>query len=341
MFHFVLVRCIAFFAALIFGVYSIYPNLKSFFFHNASLNGMIVGGMILGILWNFFAIHKMNQEFNWFQRDGKRQISFWFLKSQNELKSGSITEVESRVDTILNVNRYLMGALVFLGLLGTLWGLSKTISTVSYVIHTIVPSKGTDVGVLFETLKQGLRLPLMGMGTAFSSSFFGIAGSLILGFFDLQTQQASNQFLSALEHTLANYFKRGGHGKDNYGQSYLTNLVGKTVENMDQLQSMVIKSEERYIHLVQTIDNTNSVLKESLQAQAETIKNINHLLTLLKTSNYAIDTVIGKAIGSIDATTSTMLTEMIKNRESFIEEMRKELRLVARTISSLGDGKTT
>jgi hypothetical protein len=99
------------------------------------------------------------------------------------------------------MSRYMTGLLIFLGLLGTFWGLIETVSSVGNVINTLKP--GGDAGAIFDSLKDGLAAPLSGMGISFSSSLFGLAGSLVLGFLDLQTSQAQNRFYTELEDWLS------------------------------------------------------------------------------------------------------------------------------------------
>jgi hypothetical protein len=102
------------------------------------------------------------------------------------------------------------GLLVFLGLLGTFWGLIETVGSVGTVINGL--KVGGDAGALFDTLKEGLAAPLGGMGISFSSSLFGLAGSLILGFLDLQSSQAQNRFYTDLEDWLATTVREYGAG---------------------------------------------------------------------------------------------------------------------------------
>src|SRR5678816_2005182 len=110
------------------------------------------------------------------------------------------------------MSRYMTGLLVFLGLLGTFWGLIETVSSVGRVIESL--NVGSDAGNVFDALKEGLARPLGGMGIAFSSSLFGLAGSLILGFLDLQTSQAQNRFYTELEDWLSTTVRDLGVGSD-------------------------------------------------------------------------------------------------------------------------------
>jgi hypothetical protein len=112
-----------------------------------------------------------------------------------------LDSIATRLDESRDISRYMTGLLVFLGLLGTFWGLIETVGSVGHVIDGL--KVGGEAGAMFETLKEGLAAPLGGMGISFSSSLFGLAGSLILGFLDLQSSQAQNRFYTDLEDWLA------------------------------------------------------------------------------------------------------------------------------------------
>jgi hypothetical protein len=122
-----------------------------------------------------------------------------------------LDSIATRLDESRDISRYMTGLLVFLGLLGTFWGLIETVGSVGKVIDGL--KVGGDAGALFDTLKGGLAAPLSGMGISFSSSLFGLAGSLILGFLDLQSSQAQNRFYTDLEDWLATTVREyGGDG---------------------------------------------------------------------------------------------------------------------------------
>ena len=114
---------------------------------------------------------------------------------------GILDSIATRLDEARDLSRYLTGLLIFLGLLGTFWGLIETVGSVGKVVETLKP--GGNSASVFETLREGLAAPLGGMGIAFSSSLFGLAGSLVLGFLDLQTSQAQNRFYTDLEDWLS------------------------------------------------------------------------------------------------------------------------------------------
>ncbi|MET0924715.1 MAG: flagellar motor protein MotA, partial [Xanthobacteraceae bacterium] len=119
----------------------------------------------------------------------------------SQMMRGLLDSIATRLDEARDMSRYMTGLLIFLGLLGTFWGLIETVSSVGNVINNLKP--GGDAGAIFDALKEGLAAPLSGMGISFSSSLFGLAGSLVLGFLDLQTSQAQNRFYTELEDWLS------------------------------------------------------------------------------------------------------------------------------------------
>jgi hypothetical protein len=112
-----------------------------------------------------------------------------------------LDSVAIRLDEAREISRYMTGLLIFLGLLGTFWGLIETVGSVGAVINNL--KVGGDANATFDSLREGLAAPLSGMGISFSSSLFGLAGSLVLGFLDLQMSQAQNRFHTELEDWLA------------------------------------------------------------------------------------------------------------------------------------------
>jgi hypothetical protein len=123
------------------------------------------------------------------------------MAMSSQLMRGILDSIATRLDEARDISRYMTGLLVFLGLLGTFWGLIETVSSVGGVIQGLKASG--DAGSMFDSLRDGLAAPLSGMGISFSSSLFGLAGSLVLGFLDLQSSQAQNRFYTELEDWLS------------------------------------------------------------------------------------------------------------------------------------------
>jgi hypothetical protein len=201
------------------------------FLANPWLNGLIVGVLLIGIILSFHQVIRLFPEVAWvnnFRRaDPKLEASRTpklLAPMAAMLGSGRVDRVAmsaqtmrafldslaTRLDEARDISRYLTGLLVFLGLLGTFWGLIETVGSVGSVINNL--KAGGDADSVFDALKEGLAAPLGGMGISFSSSLFGLAGSLVLGFLDLQTSQAQNRFYTNLEDWLATTVQDLGAG---------------------------------------------------------------------------------------------------------------------------------
>jgi membrane associated rhomboid family serine protease len=198
------------------------PTLLASFKTNPALIGLIIAVLLFGILYSFRQVLRLYPEIRWVNAyriaDPGLAISHQpillapmatMLRDRTgtlSLSTAAMTSIMdsigSRLDEARDTGRYLVGLLVFLGLLGTFWGLLETISSVGGTIAAL-DTKASDTTLVFEELKTGLAAPLKGMGTAFASSLFGLAGSLILGFLELQASQAHNRFYNELEEWLS------------------------------------------------------------------------------------------------------------------------------------------
>jgi len=199
----------------------LYRQIHEAFSANPGLNGLIVGVLTVGILLALNQVFRLRPEVRWVNsfrvvgsadkvgREprllapmraliGRRQA---MALSTSSLRS-ILDSIATRLDESRDTSRYLIGLLVFLGLLGTFWGLLNTIGSISSVIQALDPGSG-DTADILAALKRGLNAPLAGMSTAFSSSLFGLSGSLILGFLDLQAGRAQNRFYVELENWLS------------------------------------------------------------------------------------------------------------------------------------------
>jgi hypothetical protein len=194
----------------------LFPNIKNAFMSNPGLNGLIVGALVLGTLYAYRMVWRLFPEVNWLNgfrlgqgstepaplllapmatllgdASGRTVLSTQTMRSM-------LDSLASRLDESRDLLRYLVGLLIFLGLLGTFWGLLATVTSVGDAIRGLDVTSAQSASV-FEELKNGLQKPLQGMGLSFSSSLFGLAGSLILGFLDLKASQAQNRFYHNLE----------------------------------------------------------------------------------------------------------------------------------------------
>lgn len=199
----------------------LYKQIWAAFLANPGLNALIGAVLAIGIILAFRQVIRLYPEVAWVNSFrisdpglavDRRPALLAPMAAILSGRSGrmSITQqtmrhlldsIATRLDEARDISRYMTGLLVFLGLLGTFWGLIETVGSVGKVIEGL--KVGGDAGSVFETLKEGLAAPLAGMGISFSSSLFGLAGSLILGFLDLQSSQAQNRFYTDLEDWLA------------------------------------------------------------------------------------------------------------------------------------------
>jgi hypothetical protein len=198
-------------------------QLRKSFMANPGLNALIIGVLLVGIVYSFRQVLRLYPEINWVNNfriadpgiTSDKTTPVLLAPMANMLKDRTghlslatgamrslLDSVASRLEEQRETTRYLVGLLIFLGLLGTFWGLLQTVSTVGATIGSLDTGGGDNV-MLFDQLKEGLAGPLKGMGTAFSASMFGLSGSLILGFLDLQAGHAQGRFYNELEDWLS------------------------------------------------------------------------------------------------------------------------------------------
>src|SRR5215217_7262398 len=216
-----LIRMLVFLILCALLVIVLYKQIWAAFLANPGLNALIIGVLLIGIALAFRQVIRLYPEINWVNgfrladpglaierapvllapmasilgdRVGRMAIS-------PQIMQGILDSIATRLDAARDIARYMTGLLIFLGLLGTFWGLIDTVGSVGKVIENL--KVGGDAGSVFDSLKEGLAAPLGGMGISFSSSLFGLAGSLVLGFLDLQMSQAQNRFATELEDWLA------------------------------------------------------------------------------------------------------------------------------------------
>ena len=230
-----LVRMVVFLTLCALLVIVLYKQIWAAFLANPGLNALIIAVLLIGIALAFRQVIRLFPEIDWVNgfrladpglaverppvllapmavllrdRIGRMAIS-------SQMMRGILDSIAARLDEARDMSRYMTGLLVFLGLLGTFWGLIETVGSVGNVINTLKP--GGDAAAIFDSLKEGLAAPLSGMGISFSSSLFGLAGSLVLGFLDLQTSQAQNRFYTELEDWLSTTVRDLGVERDPTG----------------------------------------------------------------------------------------------------------------------------
>lgn len=381
--HHYLVRMLLFLVAVGGVGFMLFMSFRDAFMANPALNGLIVGVLFIGILYNFSQVIRLYPEVTWIEnfRDsvinseararhaqsampkllapmaamvGDRDRFALSTAAMRTLLDG----IASRLDESRDTSRYTIGLLIFLGLLGTFWGLLGTVSSISDVIGTLSVNGG-EAGAIFAELKRGLQAPMEGMGTAFSSSLFGLAGSLVLGFLDLQANQAQNRFYNDLEEWLSTVTRLSsgaiGNDGDQSVTTYVQALLEQTAESLENLQRTLTRGEESRMmvdgHLINVGDKLE-ILTDHMRTQqslmrslAETQVELKPILAQLATgSNDAggLDDASRIHLRNLDVYVTRLVEELKTGREDTTQQIRSEIKLLARLVAaSSGDGQNS
>jgi hypothetical protein len=369
-----LIRMLLFIVAVGLAVAGLYSPLADAFMANPALNGLILGVLLLGIIYIFRQVALLIPEVAWiesFRNDqghadqtppkllapmaamlGERKGQFSLSAlSLNSLLDG----ISSRLEESRDLSRYLIGLLIFLGLLGTFWGLLQTIGAVGDVIGSLSVGGGDgDLAKVFTNLKAGLKAPLAGMGTAFSSSLLGLAGSLILGFLELQAGQAQNRFYNDLEDWLAGQTRLSSGslaiGEGDQGvPAYVQALLEQTADSLERLQRTLERGEESRISanssIVSLTDKLDTLTDQMRTEQslmiklAETQLEIKPLLAKIANApvSSSPEETMGKSMRSIDTQLSRLIEEMGTGRNELVSELRSEIRVLSRTMAAIAE----
>jgi hypothetical protein len=280
------------------------------FLANPGLNGLIIGVLVIGIVLSFRQVLRLFPEVAWvngfrladpgvaIERQpsllapmavilGDRMGS---MSLSTPAMRGILDSIANRLDEARDTSRYMTGLLVFLGLLGTFWGLIETVGSVGKVIEGL--RVGGDASAMFDALKEGLAAPLGGMGISFSSSLFGLAGSLVLGFLDLQTSQAQNRFYTELEDWLATTVRdrgvelRPAQGAGAMGSEVrvaldrLRDAIGEVGSNKAATNAMA-NLAEAIQGLVKHMRTEQQMLRDWVEGQADQEREVRRLLEVL------------------------------------------------------------
>jgi hypothetical protein len=365
-------RMIVFLVLAALAIAAAYEIIWRIFLYNPVLNGLILGVLLVGIVYIFRRVYGLKPEMRWIEAFRTNKPGFSLQAAPRLLAPIASTlgeqerrgrlilpamsvrylldSISARLDESRDISRYLIGLLIFLGLLGTFWGLLQTIGAVGEVINGLSIGEGDLVSV-FDDLKAGLAAPMSGMGTAFSSSLFGLAGSLILGFLDLQAGQAQNNFYNDMEEWLSGLTRLSGGGESmQFGgevnvPAYVQAMLEQTAENLESLQRTVARSEENQA----TVHSGLVSLTERLSALGDQIATEQALLARLISSQEELRPVLARlaeAEGGFDEATrnhvrnmdvylARLLDETVQGRHQMTHELRSEIKMVARTIAAV------
>jgi hypothetical protein len=368
-----LVWMLLFLAAVTVVCAALYPPLRSAFMANQVFNGMILGVLLVGIGINVLQVITLGPASAWIQdteQGPPSEEAPRLLTSLAKMFSGREQEgfrlsamamrslldgIRLRLDEARDISRYMIGLLIFLGLLGTFWGLLDTVVGVSDVIGGLSSGAG-EPSTVFEDLKRDLRGPLAGMGTAFSSSLFGLAGALVLGVLDLQAGHAQNRFYNHLEEWLSGMThlpsgKLAVEG-DYPLPTYIEALLEQTADNLNQLQRAMTRGEEdRRVTQANLAKLTEQLaeLTDHMRSQQKLLLGLAKNQTDLQPAMAELASQVSNALTgyeemrdhlrSVDVGLTRLLEEVSAARQQFADEFRNEIRLLAQSLGKKSRSK--
>ncbi|MGF1616043.1 MAG: flagellar motor protein MotA [Gammaproteobacteria bacterium] len=373
----VLISMLVFLAAVAMVCAALLEPLRTAFLANEVFNSLILAVLFVGIIIDIRQVLNLKPELRWLDAfrsgDVKRpsQSQPRMLAPMARILSGRHQEafrlsamtmrslldgIRLRLDEHRDVSRYLIGLLIFLGLLGTFWGLLDTITAVGKVIAELSPD-GSDVSTHFAQLQGALQEPLAGMGTAFSSSLFGLGGALVLGFLDLQAGHAQNRFFNHLEEWLSELTHLPSGMLATEGETtvprYIEALLEQTADGLHSLQRIMARGEDsRLTTQSRLLELTEKLaeLSDQMRAEEKLISNlakgqldmqpaIRRIAENL-TGERGSDEEVRGHIRNMAVVLNRLLEELSTGRTQFMEELRGEIRLLTRTLAQRSETRT-
>jgi hypothetical protein len=342
------------------------PQLEAAFKSNLAINGVIVFVLLVGCLYILRQVARLKPDIQWIEGfNDRRQLDsvtppllapLASLARSGELALNPLSlrsladGIASRLDERRELSRYLVALLVFLGLLGTFWGLLGTILAIGQTINGL-NVETNDVAAMFEGLKAGLQAPLSGMGTAFSSSLFGLAGSLVLGFLDLQLGQAQGRFYNELEDWLANHVipldmgapdAGGGAAAASAGPSaFMRTIMAQSADSLEAMDRRMAKGDQDRDKLVQALGALQATLA-NLDSRAERQSAaLAQLASAVEKSAGKTDDRTVEALRQLQTSVVGMAEMQSAARAQVSEDIQAAATRLGRTIAAMLDDRET
>jgi hypothetical protein len=350
------------------GGYLAYSQIASVFFANPYLNGFIVTVFVFGVLACFWQVVQVISAVRWIERfvqndphalreNAPRIVAslaglLGSRKARMQLSSNSarsiLDSVATRLDESRDITRYIVNLLIFLGLLGTFYGLATTVPAVVETIRTLDPSEGEGGVAVFGRLMGGLEAQLGGMGTAFASSLLGLAGSLVVGLLELFASHGQNRFYRELEEWLSTITKVGFASSEVEGGGFDMDVVAQVLDHMvaqiEALQDLFVQSDERRTQTdmkmasltasvegltgrLQKNDHTTAALEQVAKGQERLALALEAQLERQSegSGSESTDSEARMRLRSIDVQLIRILEEMTAGRQESVADIRGEL----------------
>ncbi len=350
----------------------LFKEIERVFLSNPELNGLIVVVFVIGVFMAFYQVFRLFSAVNWIEALAVRARGIEsvpppsLLVAMDPMRKNVTMEglgastarsmlesISVRIDESRDTLRYVSGLLIFLGLLGTFWGLARTVPAVVDTIRAINPAEGAEGVALFEQLMSGLDEQLAGMGVAFASSLLGLAGSLVVGFLELMSAGAQNRFYNELETWLSSRTRISAHdGEGSGANGDLADQLAFVGQQMAVLNRMIGDSEERraedsarFVDAIRSLQDIASggaaerdAVMRSIDGQERVIAAIERMAETGGAGGGGMDAETRRHIRNIDLLLAKLIEESAAGRVETAEALRRELRSVGRAVSDAVGG---
>jgi len=363
------------------GFYFAYPSLRRVFVENPYLNSFIALVFAIGVIACFLQVFLLIASVNWIEDFAAHRPGHELTKAPSllaplaallrsrgvrvQISSSSqrsiLDSVATRTDESRDITRYLVNLLIFLGLLGTFFGLATTVPAVVDTIRSLTPEEGESGMQVFDRLMGGLETQLGGMGMAFSSSLLGLTGSLLVGMLELFAGHGQNRFYRELEEWLSTITRVGlatGEGEGGGGDaSAFAQVLDHMADQMDSLQTMFVQSDvsralvdERLGRLADAVDRLSTrleqdagatpVLARIAEGQDRVISTLQSMaMPVAEAESGGVDAESRMRLRSIDVQLLRILEEISSGRSESIAELRGDLAALTGAIRQMSRGQ--
>jgi hypothetical protein len=365
-----------------FGVYVAFPTVAPVFLANPLLNGFIFMVFVIGVLACFWQVFQLINSVSWIEgfvgeRPGQEMVKAPRLLAplaallrtrgaRMQIGSSSaqsiLDSVATRIDEARDITRYIVNLLIFLGLLGTFYGLATTVPAVVDTIRSLAPQEGDTAVFIFSRVLNGLEAQMGGMGVAFASSLLGLAGSLVVGLLELFASHGQNRFYRELEEWLSTITRLGfssSDGETSGDPGVASALLEHYSEQMEAMQSLFTESDvsramvdERLGDLATSIDGMVKGMgrpsdgSENIAALERIADGQDRLVALMEANAQSddedlsphVDAESRMRLRSIDVQLLRILEEMSAGRQESLSDLRTDLAILTRAVRAATEG---
>ena len=331
------------------------PAVMPVFLANPWLNGFIGAVFVIGIFATFWQLWQIRQSVRWiraFAREGSgteaqapRLLAplAALLRQRSGVQIGAssarsiLDSVATRIEEARDITRYIVNLLIFLGLLGTFYGLATTVPAVVDTIRSLAPQEGEAGVAVFDRLMTGLEAQLGGMGVAFASSLLGLAGSLVVGLLELFAGHGQNRFYRELEEWLSSITRLGlsGEGDGESGADVMAPFLDHMSDQMEAMREMFVQADvarsitdERLAALVGAVEGLTGKLSEggvSGPLLERVVEGQDEIVAALREGAGGLDAESRMRLRSMDVQMLRLLEEVTAGRQESLSALRREM----------------